>query len=825
MYDKLYNLCQERLNTLPVCTEKHTTRLALELKEINATNESEYFLSLFEKGEKLENENNLLVPYLLGICDVVDIDKEPKYVYGEFPDIDIDYVPEVRTYLKEKYAREAFGEDFVCNIATYTTFGLRSVLIDMAKVFDLDRNEILALTTKLKIKDNEGEILTWDKALEIYDDLKEYIQRHPEMADAAKRLLHRNRNMGMHASGLIISGVPIKNFVPLVRVKENSNTCSAWVEGLHGTDLGAVGLVKFDFLSLDGNSKIATATHLIEEMTKEKSEQITESACAMIGKVKALPGKSNWTDTSYLDDPEALAMANKGDLKMIFQYDGSEGIRKLARQGGITTFDDLVAYTAIFRPGPMKGGVHTMYCSRKNKKEEYTIHPLLEPILNSTYGTMVYQEQIMKILHVVGNIPLKDCEQVRKAISKKKVEKFKEYKEMFVLNGQRNLGCEAKVLEDLWKQIEFFAGYGFNLAHSVCYGYITARMLYLKCHYPLAFYSSVLSHTNAACPKDYQKLKDYKSETERHGIRVNKAHINKSGFDCNVVDGEIYYGFSKIKNIGEDAARKIVALQPYKDYEDFLHRYGTDAKVNQAVLALRMFEGDPLTLYQFYEEYKFADRKRVERTKRFDKSLLKFRGRLAAVAGTDELDSAMYDAMPEETKTKAYAIIKLMTRSIEAFERKAEEIPTMANFVPEEIPNNEFTKLLLSEIAAEEAYYGFIWHHPIEKCKNYNGYTFESFEGNEVGPIDIQVKKIQQKKGPKATYYSMEVEDASCETKRITIWGDDYKRFEDVFVKGKFLRLRVKAPDEGFSTFMLEPFANRFKKPKKEDDARVFPLD
>lgn len=320
------------------------------------------------------------------------------------PDVDVDIIPVVRSYIKEKYVYEQYGEDYVCNIATYTTFGLRSALIDMAKVFDLDRKEIISLTTKLGIKDDEGEILTWDKAIELYEDLRDYLEKHPEMAAAAKHIINRNRNMGVHASGLIISNKPIKDFVPLVRAKDLSKPCSAWVEGLHGTDLGAVGLIKFDFLSLEANMKIAMATKLASEITGEP--------------ICALPGKSNWTDTKYLNDLKSLEMADKADLKMVFQYDGSEGIRRLARQGGVNSFNDLVAYTAIFRPALLKIAAHNKYCDRKRGKESYEIHPLLESFMSETYGIQLYQEQVMRILNVVGKIPLKDCEDVRKAISK-----------------------------------------------------------------------------------------------------------------------------------------------------------------------------------------------------------------------------------------------------------------------------------------------------------------------------------------------------------------------------------------------------------------------
>lgn len=847
-FTKLKTICEEQLTHLGT-SDKHKERLVQELKEVYAQNESEYFLRLYEEKTRYRNENNLIVPYLLGICDDFDIDKTPNFVYGEYPDIDIDYLPSIRNYLKEEYAREQFGEDYVCNIATYTTFGLRSALIDMAKVFDLDRKEILNLTTRLGIKDDEGEILTWDKAIELYDDLAKYLQQNPDMADAARRILHRNRNMGMHASGLIISGVPIKEFVPLVRIKDGAGACSAWVEGLHGTDLGAVGLVKFDFLSLEGNMKIAQATKLANQLyddamgltgfdSSSDCINIIDAAANMVGKVAALPGKSNWTDTSYLNDPKAIEMADKGDLKMIFQYDGSEGIRRLAKQGGITSFDDLVAYTALYRPGPMKLNYHEVYCTRKRGKEEYTIHPLLEDFMSFTYGVLTYQEQIMKLLNVVGKVPLKDCEAVRKAISKKKVEKFIKYKEMFVTNGQVTLGMTVEELEHIWKQIEAFAGYGFNLSHAVAYTYISSRMLYLKVHYPLAFYTSVLDCTKAAGPKDYAKLKDYKMEAIKHGVKVNRVDINKSRLQVSAQNGEIYWSFNKIKGVGDEPAARMEQMQPYADYEDFLKRFGTDAKANQAVVALRLFDGDPITNYQYYEAYKASEKKRNERQKRYDATMEKHRTALKALIGDQYVEDftiddllAIQETMCDDSKKQLQTIWKRMNASKITYEKKSEaDMPSLANFQPDastcEI-DEAYLALLNDRDAAEEAYYGFIWDHPLERCRFYTHKTFEQYdvEGLAIGPVEVMIKAVSQKKGPKATYYSLEVEDAVGESKRITCWSDDYKRFEEVLVKGRCLRITVAAPSNGFSNYTLHSPKERWKKPKKEHDLRVFPID
>ncbi len=368
MDEKIFRqFCENKLKEFNLNDELHKNRLNEELKEIFAKDEISYFISLAEKKEIYENEHNLLVPFLLGIVKEFSINQPYKFDIGDAPDIDLDYVPDIRDYLKNEYCPKAFNEDKVCNICTYTKFGIRSALIDMARVLGIDRKEVMALTKALKVKDDEGDVLTWDKALELYDDLREYLEKHPELAESAKKLLNRIRGMGVHASGLIISNVNIKEFVPLVMPRgKNINPSSAWVEGLSGSDLGAVGLVKFDFLGLDATEKIGRACHYAKKLFKEARKEYLETGKLPINEyfrsqidneelaISALPGQKDFSDLSYLNDPKSLAMGNTGKLKMVFQFDGSPGIRSLAKQGGVRKFEDLPALASLYRPGPMK---------------------------------------------------------------------------------------------------------------------------------------------------------------------------------------------------------------------------------------------------------------------------------------------------------------------------------------------------------------------------------------------------------------------------------------------------------------------------------------
>ncbi len=455
MNDRLLKLCLTQLYKKNLNNDVHKSRLKYELRQISIKEDEDYFLELYDKKVKYPfNQYNLLTAYLLNLVDDFDINVEAAYEQGEMPDIDVDYIPQVQKYIKNDWAPKTFGERNVCSIGTVGALGIKSAILDMTKLHDLDKSEIQAITVMMDDKDDEGKILDWDKALELYPEFAKFCEKNPLVAEDAKAMLDRSKSAGIHAGGLIISSVPIDDFVPLEVRKVDPKTgegviVSAWSEGLKTQDLQAVGLVKFDVLSIINLLQIAFIIKLIKERHPE-----VKSICA-------LEGDSDWSDTSYLNDPLAIEMANKGDLRCVFQYD-SDGIRKLVQRGGVTSFDDLVAYAALYRPGCLTMGMDARYYKRKKGEEEYFLHPLIEPVLGGTYGVMVFQEQVMQILHVVGGIPLIYCEKVRKAISKKKVEAFQKYKEMFLINGQKNLQANLDFVQNLWDQVVAFADYGFN---------------------------------------------------------------------------------------------------------------------------------------------------------------------------------------------------------------------------------------------------------------------------------------------------------------------------------------------------------------------------
>jgi DNA polymerase-3 subunit alpha len=714
---------------------------------------------------------------------------------NDLPDADVDFLKSARDYLKTDWAPKYFGVDYVANIGSYNTFGIKSSFIDMAKVHGKDRHEILNLTTKLGLKDDDGDVLTWDKALEIYPELNKYCEANQDIAHASKKLINRSRSMGKHAGGIIISSEPINKYVPLVRGKEGE-IVTAWTEGLHSQDLGPMGFVKYDWLVITNLEQINYACKIIKER---------HGLTGICNK----PGQEDWSDSAFINDPASIAMANEADLKGIFQFD-SDGIRNLVRKGGVNTFNDLVAYASLYRPGPMSEGMHEEYCARKKGTKEYVIHELLKPVLETTYGVICYQEQCMKILHIVGDIPLEDCEILRKAISKKKEEYFAKYKVMFIQNGMKNLGWTEEEVITLWKLLEAFAGYAFNLSHACAYTYISSMLLWLKSHYPLEFYTAILHFEN-----DADKIKEYRLDAKRHDIVIQPLDLNKSKCKFDITDDQIYFGFANISGIGEVAAQRIVDNQPYAGFHEFLVRFGTDESVIKPLIGLKMFEkdGEPTQLYSHYKWFKDIKDKLKARDSRF-KDSCKRNIETAKTFGL-EVNEHTDILNLNDSREEVQALVKKHETMVGKYNEKLNtvinehtyKLALMEGAVKPVEMDEKLVALFASPEECETKFYGFLWNHPICKSPDWEGKrTFDVFKekGLQIGYVEIVVNAVVKQVSKKNTnYWLVKAEDENGEDAQIQVWEDDWERFKDDLKTGQFIKMEVKAPDKGFYRYTL----------------------
>ena len=821
-------------------SQAYRDRLKLEITEIDAQAEHDYFLDLVTKGAKFaKNENNLLVPYLLGLTDDFGIEDEPTFIQGEFPDIDVDYLPIVQEYLRRDWCPKEFGRDKVVNIGNYGTFGIKSALLDMARVHSADYQEIQTITKNLQDKDEEGKPLTWDKALEVAPDLAAYCERNPEIADSAKRLVDRNRGRGKHAGGTVVSNINISDLVP-VMIDTDGNPVSGWTEGLHDQDLQPVGLIKFDILAVKDLLRIAHCCNLVKQRHPD------------VKAISAVEDGSDWTDTAYLNDPKAIELANRAETRGIFQFDG-EGMRKLIKAGGVDRFEDLVAYSSIFRPGPLGMKMHERYVERKRGREEWEdqIPSCVRDVLEKTYGVMCYQEQVMKILNIVGDIPLIHCEKIRKAISKKKTSEFAKYKQMFLENGSKKTGWpidsgDDRNLNFLWSLIASFSAYGFNRSHAVAYTVTSARLLYLKAHYPLEFFCSTLGLEG-----DEDKVKMYKREAERSGIKINRCDLNKSDVNYKIIGDEIYVGFCNIKGIGKEVAEKIVAGQPYAGLADFLDRFGTDKRTVEPLVNLCVFKEAPSNvLMEFYDEYKKWSKGNQDKEKR----QIKRRDELAQSVRSMLVDSAPTRLTEHEFIMKLYeegdasclssyvsrefrpddvfAVIKKYGKSVLGFEHKmgisSENPISFENWTPKgTYPAEKWPNVF----ELERRHYGFSWDHPVQKSPDYTGgHSFGVFKDDDHivnAGVEVMITKRPQEKSSKKgnKYYYVLVEDEDWNVEVVTFWAEDYARFKEELQywneeqsRGHFMKIRLTRPGAGFKSYT-------FESPSKIIRHKVIPAD
>ena len=321
---------------------EHKDRLELEFKEIDKVSLWEYFIDLIDSRRKFHNENNLLCAHAWGICPENPIDKDLIWVESkEYPDLDIDFSPECRNLLKE-YCTEKFGKDKVVSIVNYNTFGLKSGLRDIARIFEVPLEEVAFVKN---IDDQDESKLSWEDLLNQYSKLKEFNEKYPEICKAYLKMNDRVRNIGRHAGGIIISSKSISDYVPLVCAKSDDKedstkmVMSSFSEGQKCSDLKTFGFLKQDILGLENLNYISGTLRLMKERGKYDP------------KIGIFRKYKDWDDESYLNDLKCMEVANTGDLQLIFQFD-SASMRSMIKQGGVDSFDDLVAYTSLGRPGP-----------------------------------------------------------------------------------------------------------------------------------------------------------------------------------------------------------------------------------------------------------------------------------------------------------------------------------------------------------------------------------------------------------------------------------------------------------------------------------------
>jgi DNA polymerase-3 subunit alpha len=580
--DYLRQLCEEgvrdRYGAQPAAAVRE--RLEHELGIICRMGFASYFLIVWdfvrfarEKGIPASARGSAcgaIVSYLLKLSHVCPLEYDLLFERfldpnrNEAPDIDIDFCQERREEVIA-YVRQKYGEGSVAQIATFGTLAARAAIKDVGRVMDVPLERVNRLTSLVpKVLD-----ISLDDALKQSPDLKKEYESDPtvhELIDIARTLEGTNRNTGTHAAGVVISEGPLTDHVPLQRVVRKGDDSGGkaaeavittqWVMG----DLEKVGLLKMDFLGLRTLTLLEHCLRLIEKSHGQRLD------------LQQLP----------LDDRKTYELLQRGDAKGVFQLE-SDGIRELLKRMKPDNIRDLIAIMALYRPGPLQGGMVDSYVNRKHGRERPTYpHPVMEDVLKETYGVLVYQEQIMRILNRLGGIELSSAYACIKAISKKKQDIIDLRRAEFVKGAQQS-NLEERVARDIFDLIVFFAGYGFNKSHSAAYASIGYQTACLKANYTPEFMAALLSSEI----DDTEKIVTHIEDARRLGVAVRPPDVNAGDVDFTVQDGQILFGLSAIKGVGRGAVTEIVRVRaeqgPFRDLFDFCER--TDARlVNRAAI-------------------------------------------------------------------------------------------------------------------------------------------------------------------------------------------------------------------------------------------------
>lgn len=477
------------------------------------------------------------------------------------PDIDTDFDDDGRGKVLE-WVEDKYGHDKVAHIITYGTMATKNAIKDVARVEKVPLAEVNALCKQIpdKLSDSEGNSLKMNlpNAIKCVPALREAeASPDPRMRNTityAKMLEGTVRGTGIHACGTIICRDAISDWVPVSTAEDKSDPdhkllCTQY----DGHVIEETGLIKMDFLGL-------------------KTLSILKEA---VENVKLHRGIDIDLDTIPIDDPETYQLYSEGRTIGTFQFE-SAGMQKYLRELHPTTFEDIIAMNALYRPGPMD--YIPSFIARKNGKEEikYDI-PCMEKYLKDTYGITVYQEQVMLLSRQLADFTRGQSDALRKAMGKKKKAIVDQMKPMFIEGGKKN-GHDPKVLEKIWADWEKFASYAFNKSHATCYSWVAYQTAYLKAHYPAEYMAANMSR-NLANITEITKLMD---ECKAMGIETLGPDVNESRNKFSVnKGGAIRFGLAAIKGMGAAAAESLIAERekngPYKDIFDFVQRVNLSA--------------------------------------------------------------------------------------------------------------------------------------------------------------------------------------------------------------------------------------------------------
>lgn len=573
--DYLRNLCYEGAKAkYKEITPEIDKRIGVELDVIKKMGFAEYFLIVWDLIKFAKNNNirvgpgrgsaaGSIVSFSLDITDIEPL----KYglLFERFlneerrnmPDIDIDFCYEKRDQVI-KYVTQKYGENRVAQLITFGTMAARQAIRDAGRVLEVPYAEVDKIAKLIPMELN----VTINNSLKQVSELQEIYNNNEkikEVVDTAISLEGIVRQDSIHAAGIVISAEDLFHYTPIQREGDSDIVTQYKME-----DIQEIGLLKMDFLGL-------------------KTLSLIDKTLFLISKTKNIEIDIN---NINLDDKKTYDMLSVGECLGVFQLESS-GMRDLVLNLKPTQFEDLVALLALYRPGPLQSGMVNDFVESKNKNKKIKyFHPSLEPILKSTYGIILYQEQIMLIASKLAGFSMSEADILRDAISKKKRKLLTKQKSKF-MDGAKKVGIiDEETAEKIYDLINHFAEYGFNKSHSTAYAMISYQTAYLKANYPVEFMAALLSIRMGS----QEKVAQYVNETRRLGIKILPPDINESYNDFTVTGNSIRFGLSAIKNVGTNVIESIAGERKengkFRNFIDFVNRVSSNVLNKKTIESL-----------------------------------------------------------------------------------------------------------------------------------------------------------------------------------------------------------------------------------------------
>lgn len=734
--------------------EEYYTRLQREIDVVTGMGFSGYFLIVAD-FIRWSKENGIpvgpgrgsgagsLVAYALDITELDPIGYDllfERFLNPErvsLPDFDVDFCMDRRDEVIE-YVAEKYGRDHVSQIITYGTMAAKAVVRDVGRVLGFPYGFVDQIAKLIPFDLN----MTLERALAEEKTLKQRYSSEEDvrsLLDLAQKLEGLSRNAGRHAGGLVIAPKALPDYMPLYCEQGSQATVTQFDMG----DVESIGLVKFDFLGLRTLTIIDWALRDINNIRRQENKAAIN--------IRKIP----------LDDPATYELIQRMDTTAIFQLE-SDGMKKLIKRLKPDVFDDLIALVALFRPGPLQSGMVDDFVDRKHGRAWKHMHDDLEPVLKTTYGVILYQEQVMQIAQVLAGYTLGAADLLRRAMGKKKPEEMAKQREIFT-NGAVNRHVDKKQATMIFDLMEKFAGYGFNKSHSAAYALVSYQTAWLKTHYPAAFMAAVLSSDMDNTDKVVTLLE----EVRRMKIDMLPPSVNQSQYSFTVIDEKtICYGLGAIKGVGESAIEILVAERiengEYKELFDFCKRVDL-RKANRRVIDALIKSGSMDELGAGRSTLMHNLAKAISLAEQHSQN---------STSGQDDMFGLSMDSQDDGTTSETASLYELV-----------------ADWNDKE------------RLTGEKETLGFyLKGHPINRYEDeLSGIISSRLNAYKLGSVTVAgyIMSIRTRTGSRGRMAEIRLDDRTARA-LVNIYSDEYLKYRHLLVKDQLVIVRGKAIDDDY---------------------------